>query len=277
MSSVLERAFSILELLVRTPTGLSVGEIAAALGQPPSGTHRMLGELVQLGYVRQQKAQGDYQLTIKLASMGLTFLGQTGITDVSQPILDTLAKTSGELVRMAVFDGTNLVWVGVSQGATAPLRYDPGREQGVAVHFASSAGGQAWLAALSDEEALEQVTRQGLIRSDEPGLKPPRTIAELLAILKRTRERGFSMNCDSYMVGMSAMATTIHRVDTGAPIGTVSIAGPSVRMDEARMRDLAPALKAAAAELGQASGASRYFTGPARAASVPPDKERRTA
>jgi DNA-binding IclR family transcriptional regulator len=265
MSSVLERAFSILDLLVRTPDGLSVGDIANALGQPPSGTHRMLGELCRLGYVRQQRAQGDYQLTIKLASMGLTFLGQTGIIDVAQPILDSLATNSRELVRMAVFDGTNLTWVGVSQGATSPLRYDPSREQGVVVHLASSAGGQAWLSAMEDQAVMEAVGRQGLIRETAPGLKPPTTIADLMDVLAATRERGYSMNRDSYMVGMAAMATVIRDGSTNRPIGTVSIAGPSVRMTEAHMTELAAPLLHAARDLAQASGASGYFSGAARA------------
>jgi DNA-binding IclR family transcriptional regulator len=265
MSSVLERAFSILDLLARAPDGLSVGDIAAALGQPPSGTHRMLAELARLGYVRQQRVQGDYQLTIKLASMGLTFLGQTGITDVSQPILDGLAKVSGELVRMAVFDGDNLTWVGVSQGATSALRYDPSREQGVVVHLASSAGGQAWLSAMDDQAVMEAVGRQGLIRDAEPGLSPPRTIAELLAVLGETRERGYSMNRDSYMVGMAAMATVVRAATGDRPIGTVSIAGPSVRMTEARMAELAEPLLQAGRDLSQASGASGYFSEAARA------------
>ena len=81
---------------------------------------------------------------------------------MAQPILDRLAAESGELVRLSVIDGESLVWVGVAQGATGGLRYDPGREQGVVVHLASSAGGTAWLSTMSDEEALMAVSRQGL-------------------------------------------------------------------------------------------------------------------
>lgn len=258
--SALERATAIIELLANKPEGLPVTELAEHLDLPASGAHRLLKELEKLGYVSQNKAFGDYQLTIKLASIGLGFLGRAGITDISQPILDELARASKELVRISLFDGNNLVWVGVAQGATGGLRYDPGSEHGVIVHYASSAGGQAWLAEMSDDEALANVAKQGLIRSTEAGLKPPQTITELLKILKQTRKRGFSMNVDSYLPGMAAMAAVIKQPDTQTPIGTVSIAGPSVRMTPERMASYADLLLEAAKELGLASRASGYFT-----------------
>ena len=85
------RTLGILELLTGHPAGLPVGAIAARLDMPPSAAHRLLNDLARFGYVRQDRAQGDYALTIKLAAMGLSFLGQSGITDVAQPILDRLA------------------------------------------------------------------------------------------------------------------------------------------------------------------------------------------
>ncbi len=260
MSGLLERAFTILTLLNDHPVGLPVGEIASRLEYPPSGAHRLLTELTRLGYVRQDRPQGDYKLTIKLAAMGLSFLSRTGITDLSQPILDDLAKKSQELVRLALFDGNDLIWVAVSQGSTAALRYDPGSEQGVVVHFASSAGGQAWLAAMEDDEARAAIERQGVVRSTEPGLKPPQKMDEVLALVHTTRTRGYSMNSDSYHPGMAAMATVIRNPSTGAAIGTVSIAGPSVRMTPAHMQSLAGDLLEAAQTLGQSILASGYLS-----------------
>lgn len=161
MSSVLEKALALVELLVDHPMGLPVTTIAALTEQPASGVHRTLQELGRLGYVRQVQAGGDYALTIKLPALGLGFMGRAGITDVAQPVLDNLAADSGELIRLSVIDGDRLIWVAVAQGATLGLRYDPGQEQGVVVHLASSAGGKAWLASMSDDQALAHVGAQG--------------------------------------------------------------------------------------------------------------------
>ena len=260
MSGVLERTLGILEFLTGHPAGLPVGTIAARLDMPPSAAHRLLNDLARLGYVRQDRVQGDYALTIKLAAMGLTFLSQSGVTDVAQPILDRLAAQSAELVRLSVIDGDDLVWVGVAQGATSGLRYDPGREQGVVVHLASSAGGLAWLSTMSDEDALMAVSRQGIAPTQPgAGARAARTATELLARLAEARARGYAVAVDSYLAGMAAMAVPVASDGNGAVLGCLSIAGPSVRLDDARMAELVAPLRQAADEIAAASRGSRLF------------------
>lgn len=260
MSSVVEKALAIIELLVEHPTGLPVSAIAAATDQPASGVHRTLQELARLGYVRQTQAQGDYAVTIKLPAMGLGFLGRAGITDVTQPVLDGLAAYSGELIRLSVIDDDRLIWVAVAQGATRGLRYDPGQEQGVVVHLASSAGGQAWLSTMSDEEALAKVSAQGLLRkADGTGPGAPRSLTLILERLEVARMHGYATAVDSYIAGMAAMALPVRYQGNGAVLGCLSIAGPAVRMTDTRMRELAPRLQAAAAEIGEAASGSHYF------------------
>lgn len=258
--STLEKSLNIIELLATKPAGFSVSAIAGQVNQPASGVHRTLNELIRLGYVRQVQDQGDYALTMKLAALGVGFLGRTGVGDVAQPILDRLAHTSGELIRLSVIDGDDLIWVAVAQGATGGLRYDPGQEQGVIVHLASSSGGQAWLSSMSDEEALERVSRQGLIHAGKPsGPGAPRTIAELLNILAATRKRGYAVSVNSYIIGMAAMAMPV--MSGGQAISCLSIAGPAVRMTSERMEELAPHLAQAAQEIGMSASGSRHFPG----------------
>lgn len=262
MAGVLERSLGILELLSQEVNGLSVTSIATQLNLPVSAAHRLLNELARFGYVRQGKAQGDYALTIKLASLGLSFLGRSGITDVAQPILERLAATSGELVRLSVLDGQDLVWIAVAQGATAGLRYDPGQEHGMVIHLASTANGLAYLATMSDEDALMLVAEQGFApKAAHPGARSPATASELMALIHDARKRGYAVARDSYILGMSAVAMPVRFGKEDKVIGTVSIAGPAARLDDARIEQLVEPLRAAASELGEASRASRFFAG----------------
>jgi IclR family transcriptional regulator, acetate operon repressor len=251
MSGVLERTLGILELLSAQPAGLPVSTIAQRLDMPASAAHRLLNDLARLGYVRQDRVQGDYALTIRLAAIGLGFLGQSGITDIARPILDRLAAESRELVRLSVADGDSLVWVAVAQGATGGLRYDPGREQGSVVPLAITAGGLAWLSAMTDDVALAAVARQDADAGPTP--------TQLLARLAEARRRGYATATDSFLAGMAAMAVPVRWMGTEEPIGCLSIAGPSVRFDPARMEALAGPLARAATEIGAAAAASRLF------------------
>jgi len=260
MSSALEKGMSVISYLSARPEGAAVKDIAAALDLPPSGAHRLLKELEALGYVHQPRAHGDYCLTLKLATAGLNFLARTGIPDLSQPILDRLAQKSRELVRMTLSDGEILAWVGVSQGATSGLRYDPNAEHGQIVHFASASSGQAWLSGMTDDEAIAAVMKQGLENPNGSGAKAPQSVAELVEIVKAARRNGYALNSNSFMLGMAAISVLIRNPDTGTPIGTVSIAGPAARVTPERLRDFLPDLRQAAEELGDASRAKANFS-----------------
>lgn len=259
MRSVLEKGLALLEFLARRPDGASVTDAAKALDLPPSGTHRVLKELEACGYVRQDRDHGEYRLTLKLATEGMCFLTRTGIPDLSQPILDTLAERSQELVRLALADGDELVWVGVSQGATSGLRYDPQSDQGRVAHLASAACGHAWLSGMSDEDALALVMKQGLEKPDAAGVSAPRSIAQLMEAVHTARKNGYAVNANSFMLGMAAIAMLVRDPETGTPIGTVSIAGPAARATPDLLRAMLPDLRKAAEDLGEASLSGRAF------------------
>lgn len=259
MSRPLERCFKILELLAASPEGRSLSSLAADIDMPASAAHRLLAELAEFGYVRQEREQGEYLMTIKLAALGLSFLSSSGVVDVAQPALDALAESSGELVRLAVIDGESLVFVAKAQGARRGLRYDP--DMGISVRLSCSAAGHAWLATLTDEQALGLVMKQGFGTPEEFGPKAPVTVNALRNQLRATRQRGFSMISDMYAPAMSSMSAAV-RPRGGSAIGVVTIAGPLVRLTEDRMALLGPLLVEAADEVAAASGASTLFKRP---------------
>jgi len=257
MSRVLERALAILEHLATQVEGTPLAMIADDLDIPRSACHRLLTDLKRCGYVRQLREHGDYVLTTKLVGLGLGFLATSGIVDIAQAALDRLAELSGELVRLAIVDGDRLTWVAKAQGALKGLRYDP--DMGMDTTLSCSATGHAWMLTMTDERALELVSRQGFGQPKQYGPKAPTTVAGLLAYVHAARERGYATISEVFAPGMTAMAAPIQR--RGYPaMGVISIAGPLVRLDEKRMAQLGPTLMATAAELAAASHASPLFS-----------------
>jgi IclR family transcriptional regulator, acetate operon repressor len=259
MSIALDRGLSVLEHLTQHPQGLPLTLIASELDIPLSACHRLLTELQRRGYVRQARQQSDYVLTTKVVSLGLGFLSSAGIVDIAEPLLERLAQASGELVRLSIVDEDRLTWVAKSQGKRQlGLRYDP--DMGMDARLSCTASGHAWLMTLSDERALELVSRQGFGKPAEYGPKAPTTIKALVGFLHAARVRGFAMIDEVFAPGMSAMAVPVLRRKEA--IAVISIAGPRTRLDKDRMHELAPALLAAATELGPISNASSLFGRP---------------
>ncbi len=256
MSSALERSLGILEYLAASPQGVALATIAQELDLPRSACHRLLVELTRCGYVRQLREHGDYALTTKLAALGLSFLSSAGIVDIAQPLIDRLATTSGELVRLAIIDGERLTFVAKAQGARFGLRYDP--DMGLDVRLSCSAGGHAWLMTLPEDQAIGIVSRQGFGDPKHYGPKAPTSIKALAKILSDDRKRGFSLINEMYAPGMTAMAAPVQLRGQSA-IGVITIAGPLIRLTEKRMLELGPELLAAATELAVASVASPMF------------------
>ncbi|WP_332684483.1 IclR family transcriptional regulator [Bosea sp. (in: a-proteobacteria)] len=244
---VLERTLAILELLAANAHGLPLSTVADRLGIPRSAAHRLLTSLVAARYVTQSEAQADYRLTPKIASLALTFLSDIGVTDLAQPVLDRLARETGELVRLALVEGETLTFVAKAQGSAFGLRYDP--DMGREPRLSCTSNGQLLLAQFSDEKAAALATRQGFGHDGEIGPRAPRTPEELLKHLRLVRKRGYALTLQTFAPGMHSIAWPIRRPGSGEMLGIVSIAGPAVRLPEVRLIAFLPLLRAAAEEL----------------------------
>jgi DNA-binding IclR family transcriptional regulator len=256
MSGVMHRTLALLERLAADVRGVPLATLADELDMPRSAAHRLLTELAEQGYVRQSRERGDYMLTTKLVSLGLNYLKASGVVDLCQPILDRLAESSGELVRLGVVDVDHITWVALSQGARAGLRYDP--DMGIDVRLNCTSSGHAWLATLSEDDALTLVARQGFGKPPAYGPAAPTTPTALLAAVRLARQQGYAMTVDTYAPGLSAISAVIQRPGFGA-VGVLAISGPSVRLTEDKMRGLAADLVATAADIAHVSAASPLF------------------
>ncbi|MCL4760249.1 MAG: IclR family transcriptional regulator [Burkholderiales bacterium] len=244
-----ERCLSIIELLADEAGEMPLGEIAERLALPKSGAHRLLATLVDLGWVEQDRETGFYRLTMRLAVLGQRFYVATGIPDICQPVLDRLARESREFVRLAVVDGDSLVWVAEAQGATGGLIYQSSLGTNTVPPYAT-ASGKAWLATLRPERAMQVALKDGgFERADRYGPNVVRTIDALMRELDTTTKRGYGTALNEAEPGVTAVAAVIRSGADGPVMGTVSVAGPSVRMTESRLAELAPRVMGTAAEL----------------------------
>jgi len=257
MSGALEKSLAILEYLTDYPEGAALVQIATELNQSRSGCHRTLHELVGYGYVRQLP-RGDYALTTKMASMGMSYLSKSGVVDISQPVINRLAQATEELVRLAIVDGERLTLVAKAQGARSGLLYDP--DMGIDLRLSCSAAGQAWLMTLPEDVVIQYVTRQGIGDPRHYGPNAPTSIKALLKVLDEHRKRGFSIIQEAYAPGMSSMAAPVQKAGEPAT-GVIVIAGPAARLTLQRMKQFGADLMRSAGELALSGHASPLLKG----------------
>jgi DNA-binding IclR family transcriptional regulator len=248
MSIALERGMGILELLSADRNGMQLSRISEALDIPHSATHRLLECLVETGYVRRTRDMGQYCLSLKAVSLGIRFVSKNDLIELARPLMDELARVSGELSRLGLIDGERLVWVSKSLGTRAGLRYDP--DNGAEAPLFCTASGLIWLSTMSDDEALARVMKTGFGREGDFGPNAPRTPGEFLKQLHRARAAGYAMVSNSFEAATAALASVIYG-QSREPVGVVTIAGPMSRMSTKRMQGLAPLLMRATASLSE--------------------------
>ncbi len=247
-----QRALDMLSLLAGNTDGLRLTEIAAELGADRANAMRILAEMERGGFVYRDAVSDRYRLTFQLTSLGFRHLEATGVEGWVQPILDHLARATRELVRMTVVDGHGLRWVAKAQFGKGALIVDP--HMGAEVILNATATGKAWLSTHSDEDAIALVLRQG-IRPNTPHTLV--TTKDLVADLKRVRQRGYGTAVSEGELGVLAIAAPIlTRTSNGTAmaVGTVSVVGPAQRVMPETLDEWAPAVIHAAGVLGDTWG-----------------------
>lgn len=248
-SGVLDRGLAVIELLSGRAEGMSLTSISEVLRIPRSATHRLMTSLSEHGYIRQEQDRGIYVLTTKLQVLAFRHLASSGYIDAAQQVLDRLAEKTGELVRLAVEDNGQLIWVAKAQGARFGLRYDP--DMGMISKLSCSATGFAWLSKMEDKDAIAAIEEQGYGTPGDFGPRAPQTAAKVLEHIHEARKRGYAIGMQTYSDWMAAIATVLIHPLSGRPIGVVSVAGPLSRLAEDRLHELAPLLMASAEEISQ--------------------------
>ena len=226
MTTALDRGLSLIERLAGQPEGMSLSALADELLIPHGACHRLLAELQRRGYVRQVRSYGDYVLTTKVASLGLGFLSSAGIVDIAEPLLERVAKESGELVRLSIVDDDRLTWVAKCHGARKGLRYDP--DMGMDARLSCTSSGHAWLLTLSDERALELVTRQGFGQPKDYGPNAPTTVKMTGKVETMPLTSGPSRSAVSAMMVTSSAVATMRMGMSHHGSGRGSACGPGL-------------------------------------------------
>lgn len=244
--TVIDRLLDVLELLVEHPHGMPLSEISRRCDIPKGAAHRLMTSMVDRGYLEQDASSEWYRLTLKTTGLGFRFLAESGLNDVTQPILNRLAQEAKELSRLAVVQGQSLIWVAKAQGSPLALRYDP--DMGTPVVLHATAVGRAWLSTLDEEEAVRIVVAAGFDVPARFNRNAITNVGDLRAELAATRDRGYGLAIEEGEVGTVAFAVPVIG-PSGKSVGTLSIAGPLTRLSADRYQEISDSLKNSAQEL----------------------------
>lgn len=247
--AAIDRCISLIEALAGAPAAMELSELADQVGLPQSAAHRTLATLVARGWVVQDPASQNYALSLRMAQLAFRTIDTQHAPDMVQDVLNRLATRTEEYCRLAVVEQGRLIWIARAQGARAGLRYDPDMDGEIVLH--ATANGKAWLSTMPENDAIALAYAGGM--ATQPGLGPHgvRSVDDLREHLARARAQGFATAEEEAEPGTAAIAVPFLRSDApGATVaGTISVAGPTLRIRPARYPALRAELRQAAAEI----------------------------
>jgi IclR family acetate operon transcriptional repressor len=238
----LTRGLSILDALAKTAAGLTLTDVAQRVELPPSTTHRLLSTLEKMGYVHQAGDLGLWFIGLQAFRVGTTFLDSRDFVAESHAYMHRLMEQAGETVNLAILDGTEAVFVAqvqchemmrtlVKLGSRVPLH--------------ASGVGKALFAALPDPQVDAILKVKGLPRITENTIVAVET---MWAALRVIRQRGYSFDDEEHARSTRCVGAAIYD-EHAEPLGAISIAGPSSRMPDERIRHFGPVVAHIAEEL----------------------------
>jgi DNA-binding IclR family transcriptional regulator len=237
--AVLDRAFSILEVLARAGRPLTLAELSRESRLPKPTTHRILRSLRDLGYADQADRRGTYRLSDRLIS-----LRQHGrdasVREKALPMMQRLHQAFDETVNLGLLEGVYIRYAHVLETAQ-PLRWivKPGARDA----FHTTALGRAIVAFLPGQQQERLVTKAcSLERPADRRAVRARLERELAA----TRARGCALEEEETVAGVACVAAPLGAF--GEPLAAVSVSVPVNRFTQARREALLKALRLEPAE-----------------------------
>lgn len=231
-TSSLGKAFHVLEVLAATARPMPLVEIVSELGFHKPTVHRILHDLVELGYVARVE-KGTYQLTSKLRRMTNGSLDDR-LIDIAAPFLQSLYEMTGETVNLGCMRGESVCYLHVLE---SPHPFRRIVEVNSRDPFYSTALGRAITSQMPDKEWKALIARTKLV-----ALTPHTTVdpKQLLLIHRRAREDGYVVEQDQTDVGITCIGAPVFEGE--AVVAAISISLPTARVENASERDLIDAV-----------------------------------
>ncbi|MDB5539614.1 MAG: hypothetical protein JWQ89_1341 [Devosia sp.] len=249
----MDRAVDILAAVAAKNGALTVDGIVADTGLPKSTVFRILATLTARRLLDREEQSQTYRLGMLALVIGARAMGELDLRRSARPHLESLVAKTGETVHLSILSENNALCVD-KLDASRSMRMasfvgflDPLHCSGV---------GKALLA-FQDEPVRQRLMARMRFEPHTPHTitNPERLTAQISEI----RARGYAVDDEEIEQGLRCVAAPI-RDHSGSVVAAVSISGPTTRVTQAGLTDLAHAVEECAQSISRELGALEKAT-----------------
>lgn len=246
----LERAFAILEEVAHHRDGIGLAELSKRVSLHNSTTFHLVKTMVGLGYIRQSKETKRYRVGHMLFSLAAGSLDEVELVNLGTPVLEQLARSTGESSHLAIRAGDDIVVVAKTAGTGAFQLAD---RAGVVRPAHCTALGKILLSALSDEQLERWLSARELRGFTAKTITDPE---RLRSELRKVHADGVAYDDGEFDPEVRCIAVPVCDF-TGQVVAAVGISGPVWKMSIQMLQELAGRVREAGQRLSSELGVAK--------------------
>jgi IclR family pca regulon transcriptional regulator len=229
---------------------LTVAEVARLTGLPRASARRCLHTLTVLGYATTN-ADGRFELTPAILTLGQAYSSSTNIARIAQPILERVSDTLHESSSVAVLDNEEIVYI--ARAATRRI-LSVNLSVGSRLPAVCTSMGRVLVAALNGEARAKFLAHARLRQYTEHTITDRQALAEELDTVA---QQGFAIVDQELELGLRSCAVPVVRPDR-VVVAALNVGVHASRGDRTSLaRDVLPILRRAADDIGAGLGSAQ--------------------
>ena len=240
---VMERMFSLLDLLAAHQDPVSLKEISERTGLHPSTAHRILNDLAIGRYVDRPEA-GSYRLGMRLLELGNLVKARLDVRDAALGPMRELHKVTHQPVNLSVRQGDEIVYIERTYSERSGMQVVRAIGGRAPLHLTSV--GKLFLAQDDPTRVRAYAARTGLAGHTRNSITE---VAGLERELSLVRANASARDDEELELGVRCLAAGIFD-DQGKLVAGLSLSAPADRLEDAWL----DRVKATAAQISQALG-----------------------
>ena len=240
---VIERIFSLIDVLASKEEAISLKEISEKTGLHPSTAHRILNDLTTGRFVDRPQA-GNYRLGMRLLELGNLVKGRLNVRDAALAPMRDLHKLIQQPVNLSVRQGDEIVYIERAYSERSGMQVVRAIGGRAPLHLTSV--GKLFLAADDPIRVRAYATRSGLVGHTRNSIT---LLPVLERELSRVRQYGIARDNEELELGVRCIAAGIYD-DQGKLLAGLSISAPADRLDEEWLPKLQATAQGISASLG---------------------------
>lgn len=240
---VIERMFTLIEILSTREEAISLKEISEQSGLHPSTAHRILNDLATGRFV-ERPAAGSYRLGMRLLELGNLVKARLNVRDAALAPMRELHKLTQQPVNLSMRQGDEILYVERTYSERSGMQVVRAIGGRAPLHLTSV--GKLFLASDDPQRLRAYAVRTGL-----PG-QTRNSITELPILereLSKARQYGIARDNEELELGVRCMAAGIYD-DQNKLVAGLSISAPADRLDESWLSKLQNTAREISAALG---------------------------